>query len=215
MVLRRAVLADRWRRLRIAEQIAVVTLIVAVLTLIVAVLGVLVNAIVPVLVAHGDFNGSEAKRSRLTSPSTQFSNRSPSTQPSPSSLTAAWLDELSPVDGHATYTCVLSAGGRDIPHGVGFDAGPSPASRVSYDLGGHYATFEVDLAIGGVDYQFPAHFDVLGDGTSLLSGGVDVAPTSGLVHKSISVAGVRRLTLVATATDCCPLAIFGNPRIVP
>jgi hypothetical protein len=127
---------------------------------------------------------------------------------------AAWLDELSPVDGQTKFTGVFVLAGRDVPHGVGFDTYGNEPRQVTYDIGGHYSELQVALAIGDI-YKAPAHLDILGDGTSLLSGGVDVTPNGQVINKAVNVTGVRRLKLVATVASGEAQAMFANPRLVP
>src|SRR5437763_775862 len=80
-----------------------------------------------------------------------------SASPAPS---AAWLDELAPVDGKPDYVGLFSVKGRSIAHGVGFQTYSGSPHQASYDLGGHYATFTVDLAIGDKDSKDSAYFDI-------------------------------------------------------
>ncbi len=87
---------------------------------------------------------------------------------------AAWLDDLPPVDTKPDYVGLFVVKGRSVAHGVGFRTFSGSPHEVSYDLGGHYATFTAELAIGDKDFAGSASFDILGDGTSLLPSGVVV-----------------------------------------
>ena len=138
--------------------------------------------------------------------------------PSSPAAAAVWLDDgLSPTDAKPYYVGPFAVAGRDVVHGVGFRPDPGVAWVVTYEIGGRFATLEVDLVIGDGGNPVGAHFDVVRDGTPLPDGGFEVSPADGLVHKEISVAGVRRLMLVVTVTKGSsePQAMFGSARLVP
>lgn len=130
--------------------------------------------------------------------------------------TSVWLDSLQPSSGNADFTGPFAVGGKDVPHGVGFEASQGQASSATYDIGGRYAQMSVDLAIGD-QFQNPAHLDILGDnGQSLLGGGVDVVPNGEMIAKTVNVTGVQHLTLVATTNqNSYAQAIFGEPLLIP
>jgi hypothetical protein len=147
-------------------------------------------------------------------PSDLSATPTPPPPASPASATAS-LDDLAPIQGKPDYTGVSAVGGRDVLHGVGLSVVAGSPRQVSYDIGGHYSQLQVGLAIGD-DLPGPAHLDILGDGMSLLSGGVDVTPNGQLISKTVNLAGVRRLDLIATTnSNLYAEAMFGNPKLVP
>jgi len=119
------------------------------------------------------------------------------------------------VSGHPDYNGPAAVGGKDVLHCVGFDTSSGQVASVTYDLGGHYTTLGVRLAIGDFRARLAAHFDVLGDGTSLLSGGVDVSPSVDPIDKTVSVSGVRRLALVTSIQSSYTQTLFCNAQVAP
>jgi hypothetical protein len=88
----------------------------------------------------------------------------------------------------------ISLRGTTYSKGIGTHA----VSRITYDLSGHYGTFQSDI---GIDDQVNGNgsviFQVIGDGAVLFDSGI-LTGTSPVVHVSVSVVGVQTLTLVAT-----------------
>jgi serine/threonine protein kinase len=140
----------------------------------------------------------------------------PTTTPSATPAgSPAWLTDLSP-SGQPAAAGALTVGGKDLTHAVGLDAANSSPTHIDYTLGGRYTTLRVDLAIGDKYGGGAAHIDILGDGSSLLSGGVDLSSTSGIRHESVSLVGVQTLTLVVTTAHSGYVeAVFGNAQVAP
>jgi hypothetical protein len=176
------------------------------------------HASIPPTASPTDTSSPEVTASAAISPSGASSPTTPTPTPtfSPAS-SAVWLDELAVAQGSPSpfSTGLTQLGGRDIPHEVGILAWAGSPTEVDYDIGGHYSQLQVALAIGD-QHQAPAHLDIVGDGRSLLSGGVDVSPNGQLTSEAVNVAGVRRLALIATTISNGPaLAMFCNPKLVP
>jgi hypothetical protein len=145
------------------------------------------------------------------------------TTTAPSSLASApaWLDGMSPTGGRldfpsSSYPGPFTVSGHAIPHTVGFFVSPGSPGQVIYDIGGHYTTLIVDFSIGDQDNVNPVHFDILGDGSLLLSGGVDATPAARTVRKTVTVTGVHQLSLTASTTTTGSVqALFGRAEVVP
>lgn len=151
----------------------------------------------------------------LLTPPTAKTTATTAAPAQPQASTEQWLDNLQPTSGTPDYTGPFAVNGNDIPHGVGFSVIKGKAYSATYNIGGHYSEFSVVLAIGDENPN-PAHLDILGDGRSLIGGGVDVVPNGELVSKMVSVKGVRQLTLVATTNQgSFSQAMFGDPLLLP
>ena len=141
--------------------------------------------------------------------------------PSSPASAPAWLDGTSPTGGRldfpsSSYPGPFTVSGHAIPHAVGFFVSPGSPGQVIYDIGGHYTSLIVDFSIGDQDAANPVHFDILGDGSLLLSGGVDATPAARTVRKTVTVTGVRQLTLTASTTTTGSVqALFGRAEVVP
>jgi hypothetical protein len=92
------------------------------------------------------------------------------------------------VDGNT-----LTLNGATYAKGIGTHA----VSQINYNIAGQYARFVADVGVDDETGDGAVRFQVFGDGAVLFDSGV-LTQSSPVVHVDVSVAGVQKLSLIAT-----------------